>query len=1245
MFFVMSCKKRLGSSIRGILAFLLALVFAVSTLPVDGFAVHAAYKDEKGYATLRIFSTSDMHGQSTTYSYDTASTHNSGSLAQISTVINKKKKEIKYGNSLLVDCGDVVFGLGAESIETGQISGVQYMYKEMKAMGYDAITLGNHDFDFGYSYIKKALSESGMDKKVLVSNVRNAKTGKLSWASGRIIKKTMKTSKKKKVTVKIGVVGAVVPSLTTYSNWKWTITTEDIVESVANEAEALKDKGADIVVAVVHSGIGYNNAGEDDDETEGVIDNVGYELADIDELDVICCGHTHVNYPSDDPKVQYVYSLPGVSKRTGFINGKIVVQEKDHGAAVGISDIKFKFDKKGKARIAGKKVSVREITAADAEDKKIQELDQKYNAKLTELYENSLSEANKTVDNYFGMLEDNQLVQLANEAKIQYGKEMLSEYASSYLKYPVIASTRYILAGANGGNDYIETGSQLKLKDILNIQQYGQDWAKVYYITGKQLRENLEWEAASIFNENGTEKTKTWSDSVVNSLVQESGMVPVTDPTWEEFKGMAVYDGIEYTIDASAPARYDRIGKIKYEDNHRITNLTCNGSAVRDDQIFVWVTSHVTEGHWPPSGAEINKQNIVPKTKHLTEVISDYVSEQSKAGVIELEADNNWSVVFPDGGNYLVKTSDKAIDTVASKEWYVDTVAVQGGYAYFQAKFEGKQTVDRSPMVVLAKSESRVSGDPIDVYVQASSANGISSISYKEGNSSLSDNNWTSAERVSGNSFKADKNGVYSVLAIDRSGGKTVKRIYVGNINASVATTPTINTVTNVKGIVSGKASPGASVYIDDGKQVYNTQADSSGNYSYDVDYLAGDKNIYVWQVDTKGRESERATTIVARKGANQPILDNLSNKKTAVSGDLNDSTYCKVIAVRGSYVYIPKGQITGYKKTKLYEKFKKKTIRQVTYKCNKSTGRFSLEVPNLYADQNLTVYSYDWTSRASASDKITVEDVAPNQPKLTEVVAQEGWVYGNIPKAKQDVTYTVSVSCDGETYSGMANPDGSYAVKTTNVETGTKVTVKASDTTEDGVVRTSLANKANAIGFEELGSFEFVNGHIDPVNSKDMVISGYVKKAPNQSLYLVYGSGHHEITLNEDGTFTYELTAPRKAKSKVGLISRNLDGSLQTYRYTTVTLAKPDAPEMINDEITVDTRTIKIKGIDKADGYLRIGDTKYKATSVKKKGEKYIYVFKVKDLKKKKKITIWLRNATGNSKKVDSGRVKKSEE
>ena len=123
-----------------------ALVFGIG-LVLGILPATQAQAANEGTATLRIISTTDLHGQSVNQNYDSASEHPVGSLAQVYTLIKNARSSLKYGASVTLDIGDTVYGYGSDSIMNGAVTGTEYMYAEMKTMGYDAITIGNHDFD------------------------------------------------------------------------------------------------------------------------------------------------------------------------------------------------------------------------------------------------------------------------------------------------------------------------------------------------------------------------------------------------------------------------------------------------------------------------------------------------------------------------------------------------------------------------------------------------------------------------------------------------------------------------------------------------------------------------------------------------------------------------------------------------------------------------------------------------------------------------------------------------------------------------------------------------------------------------------------------------------------------------------------------------------------------------------------------------------------------------------------------
>ena len=1228
--------------IKRVLGALLAVVMLLSVIPANNPQATAKKKKKsEGSATLRIFSTTDLHGQSTTFNYDTASLHKDGSLAQISKVIKDSKKKLKNGNSLLVDVGDTIFGIGAKATMEKRVpisSDEQYMYKLMKYMGYDAITPGNHDFDYGYSYEKKVLNKAGLSSKTILCNVRDAKTKKHPWATRKIIKKTVKTTKKKKRTIKIGITGAVEPGLSTYTPWKDVLVVEDVVTCVEHEVEMLKKEGADVVVVLAHSGIGEEDQGEPMEE------NVVYSLADIEGVNVICAGHTHKNYPvSSEEYTKNIKKYDGVSS-TGKINGVAVVQEEDHGRAVGITDLKFNF-KKGKPKLVKKTVKVRKITETDPEDNSIVKKNATYDAAFKELYEKSEAVCENSYNNYFGMLEDNALVQMSNDAKIAHAQKVVNESAPEYAKYPIIASTTYYQAGGDSPDNYIDAKGELKLKDILNLQMYAQEWAKTYYVTGAQLKEALEWQA-SAYQSPYTVINSKWKDKKLNELAA-MGMTPVLSPEWEKWEGLSIFDGVEYVIDPTVEPRYNKAGKVINPSARRIVSLTRDGKEIKDDDILVWVTRNMTDTHWPMIGNVVKDQLVVKKTQQMASIIEDYVKEQESFGVLSIKADDNWKVAYPDGAYYIVKTTSKASEFITAKGWYLDTLATNKGYDYYQIRLGGEEEDKAGPMLVVSVLETKKSGDPVPVSVQASDVSGISSVSYAKGNLTEYDSGWSGAVAVRDGAFRVSDNGEYSVMAKDKNGNTTIKHFRIGNIDPNVANTPKVNTVKNSHTSVSGKATADATVYVETSDGVYESKAERDGTFTVGVKGLLAGKDIYVWQVDPKERTSEKVSVNVVRGGANKPIIDEITNKDNSITGLLNDSGYCKVVAIRSSKVYIPKGQKLRYKESKIYSKNKTKKIVECDYSYNSSTKKFKLSVPKIYADQSIKVLSYDWIGRASISEKKKVEDVAPNQPVIQTVVSQEGRIYGYIPSPKA-ASYEIEADAGGETYTGVTDAKGAFLIETRTVQSGDKVKVKATDVGENGAKRTSRKGTTTAVScFKGLKKKSVSKIDIDDMDTKDTSISGFVDVSSSDLTSLIMGNKHYAIEIDEYGEFDYELSAPKKENTKIGVLIRKKDGTIKSYNFIKVKLAKPDEPAFVTEKVKVSTKKVKIKATEKAKAYLLIGKKKYKAKKVKKKKKgdtvTYYYTFKVEKPEKGKKVVAYLQNKAGKSKKTTIGKVKKA--
>ena len=533
---------------HAVMALMLAVLLAFMSCPQTAAAAPKKNKaEEPEKATLRIISTTDLHGQVSTMHYDTAS-KKPGSLAQAYTLIKEARQEVGTRNTMTVDTGDSVYGYAADYIKEQSEDAVQPIYKAMALVNYDVITLGNHDFDYGYPYIDKQLELSGLKNKCVLSNILLADSGETAWNEKKLIYKQLKTNKNESVNVGIGIVGVTVPAMSTYSNCKEDLISLPIVETVKKQAAALKAQGADLVIAVAHSSFGSANPDKESD-------NAVYALTKLKDVDAVVAGHGHKNYPSSDSASATYYRLPNVDKQTGLMNGKAVTMIKDHGAGIGLIDLELLVDDNGEISVANSAAQLRMVTKNTPSSPVILESQ----APEIDVVDQSLADVigvlntNEKINSYFALLEDNYAIQLANEAKIQYGLSYTGGAGKSmYADRPVVGMTKYTLSGSQSAEDHISLNGTITMKDILNMQQDNHNNNIVYWVSGAQLRELIEW-SASIYSMSGGTIT---SDAVLQRLLDERGAASIAAADWREgWSAFDVFVGGDYKIDATQPAR------------------------------------------------------------------------------------------------------------------------------------------------------------------------------------------------------------------------------------------------------------------------------------------------------------------------------------------------------------------------------------------------------------------------------------------------------------------------------------------------------------------------------------------------------------------------------------------------------------------------------------------------------------------------------------------------------------------
>ena len=416
---------------RKFLSVLLAMAMVLS-LTVTGFAIEdtATTREPKVMteeATMAgktvILHTNDVHGAIEGYAYITAL---------------KADYEAKGAEVILVDAGDYSQGKTYVSVTKGADAVTM-----MNAAGYDVVTLGNHEFDYGYAQLKENMSKAKF--KVVCADVFNEDGTPIFDASYTYTTKTG---------VKVGFFGMETPETQTKANPALikglTFATDDaFTKAAADQVAALKD--ADVVICLAHLGIDAESAPYRSTDL----------YAAVKGIDFIIDGHSH------SVMTKGKNGEPIQSTGTKFANIGVIV----------IDDATKKIESNSLFEI--KEDTAKDAAVAAAAQKIIDRIDKEYGAVFAKS-KVELNGAKAPNGNRDGETNNGDLITDAMLWKVMQNKEGLT------------VNEDHVVAITNGGGirAAIKVGDVTK-KDIKTVLPFG-NTIEVIYVTGTELLEALE---------------------------------------------------------------------------------------------------------------------------------------------------------------------------------------------------------------------------------------------------------------------------------------------------------------------------------------------------------------------------------------------------------------------------------------------------------------------------------------------------------------------------------------------------------------------------------------------------------------------------------------------------------------------------------------------------------------------------------------------------------------------------------
>ncbi|MCZ4336887.1 bifunctional 2',3'-cyclic-nucleotide 2'-phosphodiesterase/3'-nucleotidase [Shewanella colwelliana] len=591
---------------------------------------------------LRILETSDLHTNIMDYDYYKSKYDPTIGLARTASLIKQKGSDVS--NFVLVDNGDLLQGspmgdyVANNFKRDNTIGGTHPAYKAMNTLGYSVGNIGNHEFNYGLDFLSEAIA--GANFPYINANVlceadcwKGKEKGDNLFTPYLIEEKVVIDSNGDQQIVKIGYIGFVPPQILLWDkqNLSGKVSVMGIVEAAEKFVPIMKEEGADVIVAIPHSGVGSpTNPVDVNDE------NATYALSLVDGIDAITFGHSHSVFPSAT-----FDGLANADLEKGTINGVAAVMPGRWGDNLGVVDIKLEM-KDGKWMVIDRSAKAEPIYDKSAEQPELVQADNGIRDAVAMDHANTLAyvdqpigKASADMYSFLTLVQDDPSVQIVSNAQIEKVKQNLTDALKDI---PVLSASAPFKAGgrhstAADADSYVQVpAGDLTYKNAADLYLYPNTMVAVK-VTGAQVKDWLEC-SANQFNQIAPNSTEP--QYLIN---------------WDTHRtyNFDVIDGVTYKIDVTQPTKFDGDCKVVNADANRIVGLSfqeedgniITGEALASKEFIIASNNYrAFGGKFAGTGSDYVVMELPDSNR---EALAEYITVETEAnGEVNPAADNNW---------------------------------------------------------------------------------------------------------------------------------------------------------------------------------------------------------------------------------------------------------------------------------------------------------------------------------------------------------------------------------------------------------------------------------------------------------------------------------------------------------------------------------------------------------------------------------------------------------------------------
>ncbi|QIZ78688.1 bifunctional 2',3'-cyclic-nucleotide 2'-phosphodiesterase/3'-nucleotidase [Ferrimonas lipolytica] len=632
----------------------------IASMVLSALMLTACSDDDKtsspdATAKLRLLETSDIHANVMDHDYYQDKQDITIGLARTAAVVEAARDEVI--NSILVDNGDLLQGSPMGDYFAAEFKGKDFdvhpAHKAMNTMDYAVGNIGNHEFNYGLEFLENAID--GAAFPYISANVKCAvdncfgdkKAGEHLFSPYLIQDKVITDSEGNTHTIKIGFIGFVPPQILLWDkqNLEGLVEAEDIFESAKALVPQMKAEGADIIVAIPHSGVGSS-----ENPAEMGAENATYALTTIDGIDAILFGHSHSVFPSATFEGQAESHNMDLAK--GTINNVAAVMPGRWGDNMGQIDLSLEL--RGETwQVVDTESKARPIYVQDeqgdkvAADEVVDNMDMVTHIHTTVADDHSatLAYVNAPIGysdvdmfSFLTLVQDDPTVQIVSNAQIAYVADKIS---SDYADLPIITASAPFKAGgrratAGDAASYVMVpAGDLSYKNAADLYLYPNTVVAVK-ATGAQIKDWLECSA-------------TQFNTIDPNSSAEQPLINWSFPTYN----FDVIDGVNYKIDVTQQAKFEGTDCAAVQnENGRITELSYTNAAgdvisgtAFNEQEFVVASNNYRAfgGMFAGTGADYVIQEFPDANR---DALAAYITAETEAnGKVDPSIDANWDFV------------------------------------------------------------------------------------------------------------------------------------------------------------------------------------------------------------------------------------------------------------------------------------------------------------------------------------------------------------------------------------------------------------------------------------------------------------------------------------------------------------------------------------------------------------------------------------------------------------------------